>query len=300
MRGALAAFFITCLLSLPATAREETEQHITVDGTMRDYLRYVPKQGHAPYPVIILFHGGGSKASAMPRFTGMSKLAEENGFIALYPQGINKHWNDGRPTTSTVDDVAFVQKILEETNTRYTIDPSRVFAAGISNGAIFSHALACRASGTIAAIAAVAGRTPANITCEPTHPVSVLQIDGTDDPIVPFDGGAVKSFGGAGKGGEVRSNAQAVNFWAKHDRCTAQEPSTALPRLSWTDKTNIERTNYTQCEGGAEVVNLVVQGGGHTWPGGPQYLPRFIIGTASKQLDASRTMVEFFLTHPKR
>jgi polyhydroxybutyrate depolymerase len=167
---------------------------------------------------------------------------------------------------------------------------------------MFTQRLACELSDRIAAIAPVAGTMPADIAplCRPMRAVSVLQISGSADPIVPFAGGAIAGAGGRGEGGDVLSVARTAELWAGLDGCAAASPGVALPPIAPPDGTAVMRKIYAPCRQGRTVTLLTIEGGGHTWPGGPQYLPAIFIGRASDQLDASRAIVEFFLGQPRQ
>jgi polyhydroxybutyrate depolymerase len=137
----------------------------------------------------------------------------------------------------------------------------------------------------------------AGYTCRPQRAISVLEIGGTADPIMPYDGGAI---GFTHRRSSVLSVDATIAFWARNDACAANAPVTALPLQTSPDGTSIQRTLYGGCRDGTAVVLYTVQGGGHTWPDGWAYLPKALIGPTSRQLDASATIVAFFLAHPMR
>lgn len=281
---------------------DDPQLQLAVNGTTRSYLIHVPP-GAPPaggYPLILAFHGGGGQGRGMARLTRFDALADKRGFIAVYPDGIDRHWNDGRSTIKNkVDDIAFVNAMLDDIGHRYAI--ARIFATGMSNGALFAQRLGCDVP-RIAAIAPVAGPMPEEIaaSCHPSHSVSVLQIEGTTDPIMPHDGGKVTDFGGRGEGGMVLSTGDTMALWARLDGCGQQTTAEELPHPAAFDSTRITRRRFEGCRNGTQVELLDVKGGGHAWPGGSQYAPRFIIGKSSRQIDASKAIVDFFLgTHEK-
>jgi len=248
----------------------------------------------------LVFHGGGGTGEGMARLTGFDALADREGMIVVYPDGIDHHWNDGRQTIKNKsDDVGFVRAILDAVEQHYAIAQGRIFATGISNGALFSQRLGCELADRIAAIAPVSGPMPADITpsCHPVRPVSVLQIEGTADPIMPYDGGHVADFGGRGEGGQVLSTMDTIAFWRRIDGCSAAPVTTAEKPLALLDSTRITRTQYGACQGSTRIELLTIEEGGHAWPGGAQYAPRFLIGKVSRQLDASAAILVFFLAH---
>ena len=290
------------ILSAPALAADRSGQ-VRVDGIVRTYSIHVPDRARPPggFPVILAFHGGGMDGARMKRLTQFDGLADQRGFIVIYPDGTDKHWNDGRSTIrNKQDDVRFVSLLLDQVEGDHAVDRARVFATGISNGALFAERLGCELSRRIAAIAPVAGTMPRDLApgCRPARPVAVLQIDGTADPIMPYNGGGVADFGGRGEGGQVLSVADTAALWARLNGCGPRGTPQALAPLAPLDQTKVVRMAYQRCHPNGAVTVLTVVGGGHAWPGGSQYAPRRFIGLVSQQIDASRMTVDFFLSQP--
>ncbi len=163
-----------------------------------------------------------------------------------------------------------------------------------------AYRLACDLSGEIAAIAPVAGSIPEPLlaSCWPSRPVSVVAINGVDDPLVPWQGGPVHI--GRWERGNVLSVAETIAFWVDHDRCSLRPVITYAPDSDPLDGTRVRREAYEDCQGGAEVVLYAVEGGGHTWPGGRQYLPEPIVGRTSRDADANQLIWAFFMAHRMR
>lgn len=299
---ARAAFLCLAFFGISAASAAGADEPVRIDagGMARSYLLHLPSPLPAgPVPLVLAFHGGGGRGQGMARLSALDPL----GFIVAYPDGYERHWNDGRRTIKhKVDDVGFVRAILDQVEARYAVDPARIFATGMSNGAIFTERLACELADRFAAVAPVAGTMPADIApaCRPARPVAVLQIAGTADPIMPYDGGKVADFGGRGEGGVVLPAAATAIAWAERNHCAGVAVPEALPPIAPPDGTTVTRTRWTSCAGDTAVTLLMILGGGHTWPGGAQYLPPLIIGRASRQLDASAAIVEFFLSQPHR
>jgi polyhydroxybutyrate depolymerase len=267
----------------------------------RTYRLHVPDslRPGEPAPLVLVLHGGGGAGATMARLTHMDRVADENGFIAAYPDGIMGRWADGRGTTPPdrmgVDDLGFLCALVDEVAHRHTVNPARVYATGISNGAFMAERLACDASERFAAVAAVAGPIPEALAarCRPSEPVSFLLIHGTDDPVAPYEGGMLH-----GPFGALALSAKATaETWARASGCSRKPKEETIAEAE--DGTTARRRSYSGGRGGAEVVLVTVEGGGHAWPGGIQYLPIRMIGRTSKAFDASELIWEFFQAHPK-
>ena len=271
-------------------------------GLKRTYHLYVPERYDSKNPAALVFvlHGGGGTGNRMGKFTGVSALADHHGFIAIYPNAVEKHWNDGRDledyrsNRENIDDVGFISALIDTIASRYNLDHKRVYVTGISNGAMMSFRLACELTDKITAIAPVVGSFGENISkvCEPSRPIPVIIIGGTGDPLVPWNGGHVHLF--RKKFGKVLSFADTTRFWVEHNGCSADPDISWLADVDPEDGTRIRKKVYSQCNQGVRVILYEIQGGGHTWPGGPQYLPEWMIGINSKDLDAAEVIWDFF------
>ena len=278
-------------------------------GYTRAYRVYSPQNTDkaGKYPLLVILHGGGGTGKGMPRLTrgGFEKLADKNGALLAYPDGIDKNWNDYRADKSrkaqreNIDDVAFISAMLDEIAKGYPVDASRVYAAGISNGAMMSYTLACRAADRFAAAAPVAGAMPENLAaaCAPSRPVPVLILNGTKDSLVHWEGGFVTGPFGKKKLGRTISVEKSRDFWLEKNSCKAAKEVTKLDSDP-EDGTSVTREAYSSCSGGSAVEFIRIDGGGHTWPGGTQYLPEFVIGKTSRELDANTEIWNFFMKHP--
>lgn len=273
----------------PRTGEART---LRVHGIERSYFLFVPSSYRAgtPAPLVLVFHGAGGRGRRMAPHTGFDRLAEREGFVAVYPDGLGRRWNDGRGIAAGHDDVGFVRALLDTLGRELRLDSTRVYATGISNGAMFSYRLACDLPGVFAAIAPVAGAMPGGFTerCATTRPVSVLAIQGTRDPLLPYTGGV------AGGRGSVLSAPESVAFWARVDGCDAPpETASSIDRVR--DGTRVELTTYGGCREGGSVALYTIHGGGHTWPGGPAVGRS--VGRVSRELDATAAIWEFFTRH---
>jgi len=239
----------------------------------------------------------------MERLTGFSELADRAHFVVAYPDGIGRSWNDGRAVAASpaqrqnVDDVGFVTTLIDALTAELRIDPRRVFATGLSNGASFTHYLAARAAGRLAAVASVAGGLAAPFAPRfaPAAPVSVLVMQGTADPLVPYEGGPIA---GGRLGSELGAEATA-RAWVEADGIRAEPARGTLPDSDPRDGCRVSWQRWSGGRERTEVWLYRLEGGGHTWPGGPQYLPRLIVGPVCRDFDASFAIWNFFSRHEK-
>ncbi len=250
--------------------------------------KYDPSSGTM---LVLNFHGFLSAGWQESLLSRMSTESDQRGFIVAYPEGVGASWNAGdccgTAWTDSVDDVKFVRDLLDAIEKDWCIDPKRVFATGMSNGGFFSHRLACEVSDRIAAIAPVAGvlGIPPE-SCNPPRPVPVLHFHGTADPMVPYDGGT-PLIPQLGVGLVFRSVGETLDFWRKHNQCSAFEETF----FQNGDATCIR---WPSCAGGADTVHCKIADGGHTWPGGVP-IPA---GKTSTDISATTTMLDFFDAHP--
>jgi polyhydroxybutyrate depolymerase len=282
---------VAALPAQSAAAPAGGPRTLRVNGVERTYLLDVP-QSYRPgtqTPLVMVFHGAGGSGRRMAPHTGFSRLAAREGFVAVYPDGLGRRWNDGRSAVAPQDDVGFVKALLDTLERELSLDSTRVYAAGISNGAMFSYRLACELPGVFAAIAPVAGATPANLaeSCGRTAPVSVLAIQGTADPLLPYAGGGV---------GGVLSAAESIAFWARVAGC-GEAPAVTDEPDRVRDGTRVRVTAYSGCRDGRAVELYTIQDGGHTWPGGPPVGRS--VGRVSREIDATALIWEFFARHPR-
>jgi len=296
------------VLGAAAAAQAEMQTRTLVQGQIsRTYIFYVSdsaRQTGAGLPLVVALHGGGGTAEQMMRFSRFNALAAKEGFAVAYPQGIGRAWNDGRifrgRSETDADDVGFIRAVVADAATLAPLDRRRFFAAGISNGGFMSFRLACAAADLFRAIAPVTATMPSDLAphCKLAVPVSVLLINGTADPLVPYGGGHVRGPFGAPRGA-IWSTDRTIAFWAQHNRCAAAPAIAAWPDRDTGDGSRVIETDWRGCAGG-RVRLLRIEGGGHTWPGGTQYLPAGWIGTTNRDFDATEAIWNFFKTAPAR
>ncbi len=229
--AALAAQGFGLRASLRKAAAADDPRSIAVGSQTRHYLLHVPGsiESEKPVPLVLVFHGGGGHDWNMPGFTHFDALADQQSFIVAYPDSTNGNWNDTREVSRS-DDVGFVRALIDELERSYPIDSHRVYATGISNGGFFSNRLACELTDKIAAIASVAATMPEPLvsSCKPSRPISVLYMQGTQDPLVPIGGGKIGFRRGRSRGTCI-SLADAEMFWLAHDHISSlSRPPTFL------------------------------------------------------------------------
>jgi len=253
-------------------------------------------------PLVFALHGGGGNSDNMIALTlgGFNTLSDGEGFIVVYPEGYDKHWNDGRGIQDytshrdNIDDVGFFSAMIDYFDGRLNIDRKRVYATGISNGSFMSHRLGIESPDRFAAVAPVVGQLTENLSLlTPMGPIPVCIIVGIDDPIIPSTGGDITILNASGMG-RVISAADTVNYWVSNNGCDPTPVVTWLPDVDPADGTLVRREKYVN---GTEVVYYAVEGGGHTWPGGWQYLGEWLVGKTCRDMDANTVIWNFFKTH---
>ncbi len=268
---------------------------LVVDGVMREYIVYLPVNFNTQqkHPLILAFHGGGGSAKQAMAHYGFNAIADTAKFLVVYPNGIKKHWNDGRNLKQQKhDDIEFIRQLLQQLKKDYPIDDNRIFFTGISNGGFFSFALALRLPDQIKAIAPVCATISMNLFNEykPSNPVSLLLINGTDDPIVPYNGGTIRArfF----KRSQCTSTDLSIARFTSLNDCDLKPTVSFMKDTAPNDNCMAERFYYT-CK--KEQVQLIkIHGGGHTWPGGKQYLGKRIVGVVCLDFSAEKEIWNFF------
>jgi polyhydroxybutyrate depolymerase len=272
--------------STPVHASSGTSQEqIEVGGRVRTYLLHRPNgvsSDQSP-PLVLAFHGRGGQGVGMEALTGLSATADAHGFLVAYPDGIGRAWHYGE---SDIDDIAFTDALIDRLVAEEHVDPSRVYATGLSDGGFFSEFLGCAPEQRVAAIAPVGAELTGLLAlrCALVPAIPVEMIVGTDDPIVPWAGSSTFP-------GRLLSAPETTAFWVGHAGLGAA-PSVDewLPDTAPNDGTRVHHLAY----GNGQVDLLAVVGGGHTWPAGLQYLPVQWVGRTSRDFSASETIWQFF------
>jgi polyhydroxybutyrate depolymerase len=229
-------------------------------------------------------------------FCGLNKTSDKAGFIVVYPSGTGTGpflvWNAGgfrgKLAEGKPDDVAYIGKLLDDLATVVNVDTKRVYACGMSNGAMMCYRLAAEMSDRIAAIAPVAG-TIAIEESKPQRPVPVIHFHGTKDNIVPFEMPKRKSQFMKFLGVE-----ESIQTWVNLNGCDKTCTTETISKDD--DELKVTRQTYSGRKAGADVVLITIEDGGHTWPG--QQPPVGFIGKSAQNISANEIMWEFFQKHP--
>ena len=276
----------------PTVVREvATVPHsVDVAGASRAYRVYVPEGAVGDRPLLLVFHGATQTSVGAELMTWLYPVADEAGYIVAYPQATGDYWNTPNSPVGfwNVPDVPFVDRVIDDVDARYGVDRSRIYATGFSNGAIFTEVLACTRGDRLAAVAIVGAGLSTQVadTCPWIRPVPALFFLGDADPQFFWDNGLASNTGMYGGTGSA-------DWWASNNGCDDEPTTHDLPD-SAADDTTVERWEYEGCA--AEFVFYRIRGGGHTWPGSPINLGA-ALGRKTRDLSASRLMVEFFDRH---
>lgn len=287
------------------TLKDFSKNTLTWDGLEREYYLHLPPADKlkGKVPLVFGLHGGGGMAKNMPSlvFNRFSELSRRDGFILVYPQGIGRAWNDGRKVgisraiREDIDDVGFIARIVELLSKKYPVDPERVFTCGMSNGGFMSTRLLCDRADIFRGGAILTAQISEAYApkCSPSLPVAVMVMNGTDDPLVPYEGGDVKLFKKGKSRGKIISTDAFVEFWKGENGCQTALPAKTLPDLE-ADGTRVVVRKYKDCRDRGALELYRIEGGGHTWPGGKQYLGEKVIGKTCRDIVACDVIWEFF------
>jgi len=310
----------------PAAAQKgDAREEIQINDRTRTFVVHLPSgyDSKQRYPVVILLHGSDQDAAEMARLTHFNELADRDSIIAVYPNALGGRWilgggearpyrrgpyrrpgvwgpgypppprseqGERREGALRNQDMQFLHRMLDRLASRYSVDTRRVYAAGLGEGGFMAIRMACTAADRIAAVAVVGAAMPRMFNCIPSRPIPVLFMNGTDDPIVPYDGGRYKD-------GMLRllSAEDTAKEWARLNRCSEKPTESKLPALQEGGK-DTKVYLFDGCQENAQVVLYGVKNGGHSWPGGEQYMSEKEIGKVSNALNANETIWSFLVT----
>lgn len=266
-----------------------TAQNFAFDykGQQRSFLLHLPHgfDSTKTYPLVLNFHGLLSDPQEQRRLSQMDTVADQEGFIVVYPKGKRFSWNNRLGTlffNGGRDDVGFVNALLDTLIKHLPINTNRVYATGMSMGGFFTYRLACQLEGRFAAIASVTGLMSGNVAvcCETAASIPVLQIHGTRDRLVPYRGNK-----------RTLSAEEVTGFWTTKNGCRVTD-TIPIPDTCDIDKSSAVLIRHRECSTGSEVWLYQVHKGGHTWPGAPESL--IFHGRVNQDLHGSHLIWDFF------
>ena len=266
---------------------DQTNGELISSGVTRDYLLHVPESydPSQPVPLVVSLHGAAMWPAQQMNMSRWNRVADENGFLVVYPGGRStpRAWHGA---SASVDaDVRFIADLIEDLSRSYRIDPARVYADGLSNGGRMAWMLSCRLADEIAAVGTIAAANELPWEeCGDAPPVPAMLFHGTDDPVVPYGGGT--------------SWVSPIPFpaveewaakWAARNECSPS-PRETVP------VPDVSRREYVDCAGDASVILYTLRGAGHTWPGGKP-LPEWLAGPNTNSVNATAELWAFFNAH---
>ena len=286
---------------------EVVHSSITYDGLQRTCRLYIPGLYYerSSCPLVVALHGAGSTGDDMATVADFEDLADTEGFLVLLPDGYEKNWNDGRDAAGiaaydlNIDDVGFINALVDAAAANYNVDTTRIYLAGMSNGAMMTYRIGCETPARFAAFACVVGAIPENIfgACSPTGHAPFVIFNSTDDPLVPWEGGECGT--AEVPLGRVVSIQESVQFWALHNGFVSEPEATLMEDVDPNDGTRVTEYSYTNGEAEADVVFYGIDGGGHTWPGGPAIQVLWGTGPVCNDIDGTSIIWSFFKAHKR-
>jgi polyhydroxybutyrate depolymerase len=297
------SLFLFFHLSFGQQLIEENLQH---DGLTRLYDVFLPGvyNGNTDFPLVIMLHGGGGDKTVIQAFSQLNPVANALGFIAVYPQGYEPvviggfSWADGRGTTADnagIDDVGFIQSLINQLKSDYNVDGQRVYIAGFSNGGFMAQTLACEIPEEFAAAAALGSslgvQQAADCTTDEATPM--MYVVGTADPEIPYNGGTMTNPNVE----PIIGVEVAVQFWVDKNGCDDTPEITNLPDMVTDDNSTVELLTYDNCDCNSDVHFYKIINGGHTWPGNEIESIEPQLGETNEDINAGFRMLDFFNDH---
>ncbi len=266
-----------------------TDYTIQVGSYQRTYHVHLPPTytTTSTFPLVVGLHGSGDTGSGFSGMTNFNAVADLNSVIAVYPDAIKGTWNSAG--TAPQDDFAFISAMILQLRSTFSINSHRIYAVGFSNGGDMTEELGCRMNSTFAAISSVSGHMPSTYACPQIHPMPLITFHGSADPIWSYAGWANTKYGQ-----HLMGALDAENKWAALAACKTAPTVTNLRDAVPTDGTTEQLRVTTGCTGGVQMQLYTINNGGHTWPGGLQYLPVSAIGLTSLDISASTLIWQFF------
>jgi polyhydroxybutyrate depolymerase len=272
------------------TTWTQKEFQTNYDGINRKYIIYKPKSYSENSPLVFILHGFGSNNKTILNYSQMNSIADQNGFMVCYPQGTvlptgQTHWN-ANLQMSTVKDIDFLSFLALKIQEEYKTSLDNVFTAGMSNGGFMSYTLGCEKSDVFKAVASITGTMSGSDwnNCSPAYKIPILQMSGTSDTTVPWDGTMNTAYGWGG----APHILEVMEFWSDLNACV-QDEVINFPDIDTSDYSTVSLTKKKGGSYNNEVWFYRVDGGGHDWPG----------AFGNKDINASDEIWKFFKQHLK-
>jgi len=288
---AVLASLLALLLGGPTLA-----DSLSYDGRERDYILRLPQDVERP-PLIVVLHGGGGRGRQIDHHTGLTQLGLAQGFALVYPDGVDRQWNDGRGDPNSedhaqsVDDVGFLAALVADLAARGLVDPARVFVMGVSNGGMMTYRMVCERADLFVGAVAVVANLPQQMApaCNPSRPVPLMVLNATADPLMPYDGGSIVVFG-RNRGTVISTEATLARF-ALANGCSGRESRPVVDPAP-NDGVTPEHDVFTGCTAPLELWRYV--DGGHGWPGAGQYRQEALVGVVPQKPTVNELSLAFF------
>ena len=272
----------------------------TVHGGVKRKFAYQIPQNAKKDAVVFVLHGGGGDISRVRSITRykFEELSDSYGYILVYPEAYKNHFNDGRTGLSyesfrkNIDDISFFRYIIDYLKNKERLIIKKIYFTGISNGGLMSFRVACEME-EVDKIAVVVATMPYEVynNCKRKREISVFMITSTKDPLMPYEGGYVSGPFGVKKLGKVISAEDSYNFWVYKNNCDSEEIINEYQDEHDKDIKLIKKKRYNKK---SKVYFYILLNAGHTWPGGVQYLPVWVVGKTTSLFDASDEIIKFF------
>lgn len=253
--------------------------------------------------LVLNLHGGSGNMVNAQGFSMLNPVSDQNNFIVAWPQGYGIappgfSWADGRNTSADqagIDDVGFIDKLIDTLINRYNVDTNRIYICGFSNGGFMVQRIACQLPDRFAAMASLGSSmdTVLHQNCNPTKQVPMAFFNGTTDPAMPYGGGPMQN----PQVIPVVPVDTTVQFWVKHNNCQTANPLYSLPDTFTSDNSTAELYTFTNCDCNADVTFYKLINGGHTWPGVYVASQASVLGNTNRDINASVELWNFFNAH---
>lgn len=275
-------------------------QDVPFEEEARGYTLYVPRSYDPaqPAPLVTVLHGRPSNAIGMAYISNMNAAAEREGFIVLYPDGVNNEWNYVRNVpiyvTSDRDDVAFITQLIQDLSKTVSIDLQRTYVTGFSNGGFMTQRIACEAPDSFAAFAVVGATVFYGLTdiCAEQQPVDIMFIHGTRDVSVPWEG-MIRPINGQQRYMTLPMP-ETLSFWLRHNECGGSYDRVDIPPDDPDAETEVSQFIFTACPNDVDMTFYAIEGGGHNWPGVPGRISDEIAGEVNMDINANAVIWDFF------